>query len=247
MSGIRSRWQPKNGHVTYYQHREHQSAVCSHTYRFSAMEICPWKQTVSNSGHWLKSKLIHPIIWLFLMIFLHLFFCLLSVSLSTTSPCTSSRADALVFWPQSGHSWRRSCSAGPLPAARQLPLQTGLERGGTRHSFIAPGPPVQPVLHDADEFLVGKLIVVIYIKNLEDGVYKVTCQLQPSGYIYCSCKLILSNGARCKIIHLHCNRKVLKVVEELEEGSELVKGNSLKWQKKKRKRSNKTLTSLQTD
>lgn len=38
----------------------------------------------------------------------------------------------------------------------------------------------------------------------------------------------LSDRSSSKIIHLHGNRKVLKVVEKLEEGSELIKGNSLK-------------------
>ena len=42
----------------------------------------------------------------------------------------------------------------------------------------------------------------------------------------------LSNGARSKIVHLHGDGKVLEVVEELEEGSELIKGDSLKSQKK---------------
>lgn len=40
--------------------------------------------------------------------------------------------------------------------------------------------------------------------------------------------LTLPNGARSKVVHLHGDGEVLKVVEELEEGSELVKGDSLK-------------------
>lgn len=40
--------------------------------------------------------------------------------------------------------------------------------------------------------------------------------------------LTLANGAGGKIIHLHGDGKVLKVVEKLEEGSKLIKGDSLK-------------------
>ena len=43
--------------------------------------------------------------------------------------------------------------------------------------------------------------------------------------------LTLANGARGKIIHLHGDGKVLKVVEKLEEGSKLIKGDSLKCHK----------------
>lgn len=43
--------------------------------------------------------------------------------------------------------------------------------------------------------------------------------------------LTLANGARGKIIHLHGDGKVLKVVEELEEGSKLIKGDSLQHHK----------------
>lgn len=58
------------------------------------------------------------------------------------------------------------------------------------HSVPHPSPPVQPVLHYADELLVGELVIVIHVKDLEDGVHEVPCQLQPSGHIHRSCKLI---------------------------------------------------------
>lgn len=45
--------------------------------------------------------------------------CLSAAFLSiTASRCTSSRAGALVFWPQSEHSWRRRC-VGPSPGKTQ--------------------------------------------------------------------------------------------------------------------------------
>lgn len=106
---------------------------------------------------------------------------------------------------------------------------------------------------------------MIDIKDFENGVNKVTCQLLPRGHVHCSRKLIcskqhektfghftfadgfkspqiqpsfpvtttptLANGARGKIIHLHGNGKILKIVEKLEEGSKLIKGDSLKWHK----------------
>lgn len=56
---------------------------------------------------------------------------------------------------------------------------------------------------------------------------------RPSAPVSCHCSPpTLSNGARSKIVHLHGDGKVLEVVEELEEGSELIKGDSLKSQKK---------------
>lgn len=100
-------------------------------------------------------------------------------------------------------------------------------REGGVVSVLHPGTPVQTVLHYPDELFVGELVIVIYIKDLEDGVYEVTGQLQPSGHIHSSCKLILSNGASGEIVHLHGNGKVLEVVEKLEEGSKLIKGDSL--------------------
>lgn len=54
-------------------------------------------------------------------------------------------------------------------------------------------------------------------------------QIQPS--IAVTTTLTLANGARGKIIHLHGDGKVLKVVEKLEEGSKLIKGDSLKCHK----------------
>lgn len=53
-----------------------------------------------------------------------------------------------------------------------------------------PGSSVQPVLHDSDELLVGQLVIVIHIEDLEDGVHEVACQLQPSGHIHRSRKLV---------------------------------------------------------
>lgn len=52
-------------------------------------------------------------------VFLHVFFCLLFLFSFTVSPCTSSRAGALVFWPQSEHSWRRRRGVGPSPGKTQ--------------------------------------------------------------------------------------------------------------------------------
>lgn len=46
--------------------------------------------------------------------------------------------------------------------------------------------------------------------------------------------LTLSDGAGSKVVHLHGDGKVLQVVEKLEEGSKLIKGDSLK-KKDKRK------------
>ncbi|TNN45527.1 hypothetical protein EYF80_044279 [Liparis tanakae] len=112
-------------------------------------------------------------------------------------------------------SW---CTCRQGPERTQPEKETGFKRGGAFHRFIAlrdqwletmaekktqggrrenpgrrvpyPCSPVQPVLHDADELLVGELVVVIHVKDLEDGVHKVPRQLQPSGHIHRSCKLI---------------------------------------------------------
>lgn len=86
---------------------------------------------------------------------------------------------------------------------------------------------MQPVLHNADELLVAQLVVVVHVKDLEDGVDQVTCQLQARGHVHSPPKLILANGATGKVVHLHGDGKVLQVVEELEEGAELVEGDAL--------------------
>lgn len=59
-----------------------------------------------------------------------------------------------------------------------------------KKEVLYPGSPVQPVLHDTNELFVGQLVIVIDIEDLEDGVYKVTCQLEPCGHIHRSGKLI---------------------------------------------------------
>lgn len=45
----------------------------------------------------------------------------------------------------------------------------------------------------------------------------------------------MSDGAGSKVVHLHGDGKVLQVVEKLEEGSKLIKGDSLKKKDKKKK------------
>lgn len=161
-------------------------------------------------------------------------------------------------------------------------------KGSPAFRLAAPPHPrssVQPVLHDADELLVGQLVVVIHVEDLEDGVDEVPRQLQARGHVHGSSKLIcrppenqqssessqvqllllksnthfpgihlptpchchltpsdsiqsivfggssrlvtLSDGARGKVVHLHGDGEVLQVVEELEEGPELVEGDAL--------------------
>lgn len=76
----------------------------------------------------------------------------------------------------------------PIQKINKIPLSFYLSQ--TAHTVSHPGSPVQPVLHYSNELLVGELVIVINIKDLEDGVYKMTCQLQPSGHIHRSRKLI---------------------------------------------------------
>lgn len=59
-----------------------------------------------------------------------------------------------------------------------------------------PASTVQPVLHDANKLLVTELIVMIHIKNLEDGVDQVTSQFQACGHIHCPSKLICIRECR---------------------------------------------------
>lgn len=49
---------------------------------------------------------------------------------------------------------------------------------------------VQPVLHDTNELLVGQLVVVIHVEDLEDGVDEVSRQLQPRSHVHSSNKLV---------------------------------------------------------
>lgn len=44
----------------------------------------------------------------------------------------------------------------------------------------------------------------------------------------------LTNGAVGKVVHLHCDRKILQVVKELEEGPELLEADSLQTDKDNR-------------
>lgn len=64
-----------------------------------------------------------------------------------------------------------------------------------------PGASVQPVLHDANELLVRELVIVIHVKDLEDSVDQVACQLETCGHIYCSRKLIWQ-GTKTNIVYL---------------------------------------------
>lgn len=57
-------------------------------------------------------------------------------------------------------------------------------------SFSYPGSPVQAVFHYSNEFLIGELVIMINIKDFENGVNKVTCELLPRGHVHCSRKLI---------------------------------------------------------
>ena len=49
---------------------------------------------------------------------------------------------------------------------------------------------MQTVLHDTDELLVTQLVVVVLIKDLEDCVDQMASQLEASGYVDCTRKLI---------------------------------------------------------
>jgi len=53
---------------------------------------------------------------------------------------------------------------------------------------------VQPVLHDADELLVGQLVVVVHVEDLEDGVDQVARQLQARGHEHGPGKLICTHN-----------------------------------------------------
>lgn len=57
-------------------------------------------------------------------------------------------------------------------------------------SFSYPGSPVQAVFHYSNEFLIGELVIMINIKDFENGVNKVTRELLPRGHVHCSRKLI---------------------------------------------------------
>lgn len=57
-------------------------------------------------------------------------------------------------------------------------------------SLSYPGSPVQPVFHDSDELLIGELVIMINIKDFEDGVNEVPCQLLPRGHVHRSRKLV---------------------------------------------------------
>ncbi len=52
---------------------------------------------------------------------------------------------------------------------------------------------MQPALHYPNELLVAQLVIMVHIKDLEDSVHKVSCQLQASGHIDRTCKLICEN------------------------------------------------------
>lgn len=66
---------------------------------------------------------------------------------------------------------------------------------------------VQPVLHDADELLVGQLVVMIHVKDLKDGVDEVSRQLQSRSHVHGSRKLICRQRTQTTYParHLRCN------------------------------------------
>lgn len=67
--------------------------------------------------------------------FFIVFFCLRSLSFSTASLCTSSRAGGLVFWPQCEHSWRRRCAVCPSPGKNKARTHTIMLRTRSQSSF----------------------------------------------------------------------------------------------------------------
>lgn len=60
-----------------------------------------------------------------------------------------------------------------------------------------------------------------------DVSFTALCLSYPKISLNGSGKQTLSNGATCKVVHLHGNGEILQVVEELEEGPELLKSDSL--------------------
>lgn len=58
------------------------------------------------------------------------------------------------------------------------------------HRCSHPAAAVQPLLHDADELLVAQLVVVILVKDLEDGVDQVSGEFDPRGHVNSSGKLL---------------------------------------------------------
>lgn len=59
-----------------------------------------------------------------------------------------------------------------------------------------PASTIQPVLHDANKLLVTELLIMIHVKNLENGVDQVTSQFQACGHIHCTSKLVCERKCR---------------------------------------------------